>query len=150
MGIQEKSLLIRHPSVLRNLISMCLVIFSMTITSRSNHNHDFSFYFPIIWSIIIFMIFVFLLIRLFRVKNITIGDNFIISINKKKYDADQIRLVIIDGKRIGIKVFGKKLVPLDLYFTFKKEDAINGMEEIKWWAKRNNISIKYKFFWGWV
>jgi hypothetical protein len=146
----EKSFLIKHPSVVRNLISMCILIVSMTILFSSSHKHDFSFYFPIIWSILIFLIIVFLLNRLFIVKNITISDNYIISSSNKKYDTNQIRLVMIDGDRIGIKVIGKKLVPLDLYFTFRKDTTINGIEEIRKWAKRNEVPLKYKFFWGWI
>jgi hypothetical protein len=42
------------------------------------------------------------------------------------------------------------LVPLQLYFTFKKENTVNGMEEIREWAQRNNKPIRYKFFFGWI
>ncbi|MNW00995.1 hypothetical protein D3C71_1965660 [compost metagenome] len=83
-------------------------------------------------------------------KSITLGDNFIISLNKKRYDADEISSVFIDGERIGFKTVDKKLVPIQLYFTFKKENTVNGMNEIREWAQRNNKPIGYKFFFGWI
>jgi hypothetical protein len=53
--------------------------------------------------------------------------------------------VLIDGERIGIKI-----VPLNMYFTLKKGNTVNGVEEIREWAKRNSKPIKDKFFFGWI
>lgn len=137
---------------MKTLFAMCISEVSLIITMHisTNRTPDFLFFFPRIWFIFIFIIIIFLLYRFLSSKSITIGDNFIISLNKKRYDADEISSVFIDGKRIGIKTVDKKLVPLHLYFTFKKENTVNGMEEIREWAKRNNKPIRYKFFFGWI
>ncbi|MEK4344357.1 hypothetical protein [Paenibacillus sp. FSL P4-0184] len=152
MGFHETSLSIKYPNVMKTLIAMCFLEVSLIITMYNSTNRipDFLFFFPRIWFIFIFIIIIFLLYRLFSSKSITLGDNFIISLNKKRYDADEISSVFIDGKRIGIKTVDKKLVPLHLYFTFKKENTANGIEEIREWAKRNNKPIRYKFFFGWI
>ena len=137
---------------MKTLFAMCISEVSLIITMHisTNRTADFLFFFPRIWFIFIFIIIIFLLYRFLSSKSITIGDNFIISLNKKRYDADEISSVFIDGKRIGIKTVDKKLVPLHLYFTFKKENTANGIEEIREWAKRNNKPIRYKFFFGWI
>lgn len=137
---------------MRTLIAMCFLEVSLIITmyNSTNRTPDFLFFFPRIWFIFIFIIIIFSLYRLLSSKSITLGDNFIISLNKKRYDADEISSVFIDGKRIGIKTVDKKLVPLHLYFTFKKENTANGIEEIREWAQRNNKPIRYKFFFGWI
>ncbi|WP_339244911.1 hypothetical protein [Paenibacillus sp. FSL F4-0243] len=152
MGFHETSLSIKYPNVMMTLIAMCFLEVSLIITMYNSTNRipDFLFFFPRIWFIFIFIIIIFLLYRLLSSKSITLGDNFIISLNKKRYDADEISSVFIDGKRIGIKTVDKKLVPLHLYFTFKKENTANGIEEIREWAKRNNKPIRYKFFFGWI
>lgn len=152
MGFHETSLSIKYPNVMKTLIAMCFLEVSLIITmyNSTNRTPDFLFFFPRIWFIFIFIIIIFLLYRLLSSKSITLGDNFIISLNKKRYDADEISSVFIDGKRIGIKTVDKKLVPLHLYFTFKKENTANGIEEIREWAKRNNKPIRYKFFFGWI
>ncbi|MEK4291679.1 hypothetical protein [Paenibacillus sp. FSL R5-0914] len=152
MGFHETSLSIKYPNVMKTLIAMCFLEVSLIITMYNSTNRipDFLFFFPRIWFIFIFIIIIFSLYRLLSSKSITLGDNYIISLNKKRYDADEISSVFIDGKRIGIKTVDKKLVPLHLYFTFKKENTANGIEEIREWAKRNNKPIRYKFFFGWI
>lgn len=137
MGFHETSLSIKYPNVMKTLIAMCFLEVSLIITMYNSTNRipDFLFFFPRIWFIFIFIIIIFSLYRLLSSKSITLGDNYIISLNKKRYDADEISSVFIDGKRIGIKTVDKKLVPLHLYFTFKKENTANGIEEIREWAK---------------
>lgn len=152
MGFHETSLSIKYPNVMKTLIAMCFLEVSLIITVYNSTNRipDFLFFFPRIWFIFIFIIIIFLLYRLLSSKSITLGDNFIISLNKKRYDADEISSVFIDGERIGFKTVDKKLVPIQLYFTFKKENTVNGMNEIREWAQRNNKPIRYKFFFGWI
>ncbi|MNO40658.1 hypothetical protein D3C76_308130 [compost metagenome] len=152
MGFHETSFSIKFPNAMKTLIAMCFLevplIFSMY--NSTNRTPGFLLFFPRIWFIFIFIIIIFVLYRWLSSKSITIGDNYIISLNKKRYDADEISSVFIDGKRIGFKTVDKKLVPLQLYFTFKKENTVNGMEEIREWAQRNNKPIRYKFFFGWI
>jgi hypothetical protein len=152
LGFHETSLSIKYPNVMKTLIAMCFLEVSLIITMYNSTNRipDFLFFFPRIWFIFIFIIIIFLLYRLLSSKSITIGDNYIISLNKKRYDADEISSVFIDGERIGFKTVDKKLVPIQLYFTFKKENTVNGMNEIREWAQRNNKPIRYKFFFGWI
>ncbi|MEK3662549.1 hypothetical protein NSQ29_23590 [Paenibacillus sp. FSL F4-0236] len=152
MGFHETSLSIKYPNVMKTLIAMCFLEVSLIITMYNSTSRipDFLFFFPRIWFIFIFIIIIFSLYRLLSSKSITLGDNFIISLNKKRYDADEISSVFIDGERIGFKTVDKKLVPIQLYFTFKKENTVNGMNEIREWAQRNNKPIRYKFFFGWI
>ncbi|MEK5394848.1 hypothetical protein ACN6KS_03965 [Paenibacillus nitricinens] len=152
MGFHQTSFSIKYPNVMKTLIAMCFFEVSLIITmyNSTSRTSEFLFFFPRIWFIFIFIIIIFVLYRWISSKSITIGDNYIVSLNKKRYDADEISSVFIDGERIGFKTVDKKLVPIQLYFTFKKENTVNGMNEIKEWAQRNNKPIRYKFFFGWI
>jgi hypothetical protein len=148
MESPKKTIPIKHPRVLKQLVAIC-IIFGVLVSDLRSHN-VLLFYFSIVWGLLVLMVIIFLITRMIAIKSITIGNDYIISTNMKKYESVKIKSVVIDNERIGIIVTGKRLVPLDLYFTFKENAAINGMEEIKEWAKRNNKPIKYKFFFGWI
>jgi len=49
-------------------------------------------------------------------------------------------------KRIGFKVQGKRLVPMDLCFYFDKSQEIKGVEKLNEWTEQNKKEVKNKFF----
>ncbi|MNP78639.1 hypothetical protein D3C76_1763030 [compost metagenome] len=49
-------------------------------------------------------------------------------------------------RRIGIKLYGKRLVPIDLCFDFRRGQESAGVEAVHEWAARNDKEIKHKLF----
>ncbi len=90
---------------------------------------------------------IFLIRRLFFTKpSITLESDHVISTKHRKYDASQIECIYINYKRIGIKLYGKRLVPMDLCFYFQKNQETAGLQDIHEWAERNQKEVKHKFF----
>lgn len=48
------------------------------------------------------------------------GSDYVISTKNQKYEASQIQCIYMNYERIGIKLHGKWLVPMDLCFYFEK------------------------------
>lgn len=90
---------------------------------------------------------VFLLWRLFFTKpSITLDSDHVISTKHQRYDASQIECVYMNYRRIGIKLYGKRLVSMDLCFYFRRGQESAGVEAVHEWAARNDKEIKHKFF----
>lgn len=90
---------------------------------------------------------VFLIWRLFFTKpSITLESDHVISTKHQRYDASQIECVYMNYRRIGIKLYGKRLVPMDLCFYFRRGQESAGVEAVYEWAVRNDKEIKHKFF----
>ncbi|MGC5770785.1 hypothetical protein J4O75_00370 [Paenibacillus pabuli] len=90
---------------------------------------------------------VFLIWRLFFTKpSITLESDHVISTRNQRYDASQIECVYVNYRRIGIKLYGKRLVPMDLCFYFRRGQESAGVEAVHEWAARNDKEIKHKFF----
>lgn len=73
--------------------------------------------------------------------NITLGGDYIMSTSNKKYDVTDIKRIYFDRNRIGIKLYEKSLVPMELCFYFHKSQESIGESQLKEWAVRNNISV---------
>lgn len=85
--------------------------------------------------------------RLFFTKpSITLESDHVISTKHRKYDASQIECIYVNYKRIGIKLYGKRLVPMDLCFYFQRNQETEALEELHAWAARNHKDMKHKFF----
>ena len=85
--------------------------------------------------------------RVFSPKpSIALCEDYVISTKNKRYDASQIECVYMDYKRIGIKLYGRRLVPVDLCFYFESSQENAGLEELEEWAARNQKEVKNKFF----
>ncbi|WP_433751913.1 hypothetical protein [Paenibacillus amylolyticus] len=90
---------------------------------------------------------VFLIWRLFFTKpSITLESDHVISTTHKRYDASQIECIYVNYRRIGIKLYGKRLVPMDLCFYFQRGQESAGVEAVYEWAARNDKEIKHRFF----
>ncbi|WP_128100941.1 hypothetical protein [Paenibacillus sp. DCT19] len=90
---------------------------------------------------------VILIRRVFSPKpSITLCEDYVISTKNKRYDASQIECVYMTYKRIGIKLYGRRLVPSDLCFYFESSQENAGLEELEEWAARNQKEVKHKFF----
>lgn len=90
---------------------------------------------------------VFLIWRLFFTKpSITLESDHVISTKHQRYDASQIECIFMNYRRIGIKLYGKRLVPMDLCFYFRRGQESVGVEAVHKWAARNDKEIKHRFF----
>ncbi|TDL67693.1 hypothetical protein E2R58_00275 [Paenibacillus amylolyticus] len=90
---------------------------------------------------------VFLIWRLFFTKpSITLESDHVISMKHQRYDASQIECIYMNYRRIGIKLYGKRLVPMDLCFYFQRGQESAGAEAVHEWAARNDKEIKHKLF----
>ncbi|MEK3707056.1 hypothetical protein MKY87_23710 [Paenibacillus sp. FSL R7-0198] len=90
---------------------------------------------------------VFLIWRLFFTKpSITLESDHVISMKHQRYDASQIECIYMNYRRIGIKLYGKRLVPMDLCFYFQRGQESAGVEAVHGWAARNDKEIKHKLF----
>ncbi|WP_338542459.1 hypothetical protein [Paenibacillus tundrae] len=78
--------------------------------------------------------------------SVTLGEDYVISTKNKRYDASQIECVYMTYKRIGIKLYGRRLVPSDLCFYFESSQENAGLEELEEWTARNQKEVKHKFF----
>ncbi|MEK4052995.1 hypothetical protein MHB84_05025 [Paenibacillus sp. FSL F4-0087] len=104
-------------------------------------------YFLIVILTFIFGYIVFLLWRLFFTKpSITLESDHVISTKHQRYDASQIECIYMNYRRIGIKLYGKRLVPMDLCFYFQRGQESAGLEAVHEWAARNDKEIKHKLF----
>jgi hypothetical protein len=82
---------------------------------------------------------------------LSIVDNKIL-VKERIIHAEEIKVIMIMGyfrPTIGIKPYGKKVVPLHLCFRFaEKEDK--GNADLAIWAEANNVKIVYKDFMRWI
>ncbi|WP_221443806.1 hypothetical protein [Paenibacillus sp. JGP012] len=104
-------------------------------------------YFGLFLFVYILVYIVFLIRRvLFSKPNITLEADHVISTKLQKYDASQIECIYMNYRRIGFKLYGKRIVPMDLCFYFKRDQETAGVEAVHEWAARNDKEIKHKFF----
>ncbi|MBU5353919.1 hypothetical protein ACN9MH_07880 [Paenibacillus silvae] len=104
-------------------------------------------YFGLLLFVYILVYIVFLIRRvLFSKPNIALEADHVISMKNRRYDASQIECIYINYRRIGFKMYGKRIVLMDLCFYFKRDQETAGVEAVHEWAARNDKEIKYKFF----
>lgn len=86
---------------------------------------------------------VMLLMRILRKNNeLQIKENGI-QINHVEVPKQKIEKIIIQGyfvQSIGIKLYGKKFVSMNLHFRFKDNEEVS-IEELKQWASMNQIKV---------
>lgn len=105
-----------YPRAKLSILTMMLLEGCLLINFSINQNNIFTY-------LIVFMMFIALayiitiIKRLFFTKlSITLGTDYVISSNTKKYYSSQIECIYMSYKRIGFKLQGKRLVPMDLCF----------------------------------
>ncbi len=127
---------------------MIVVLFSRNVFYDENGVMKYIdlFFFVFILGYIIFLVG-----RIFFTKpSVMLDSDHIISTKIQKYDASQIECIYMNYRRIGFKLYGKRIVPMDLCFYFKGDQEIAGVEAVREWAARNDKEIKHKFFQSWV
>lgn len=104
-------------------------------------------YFTMAMMIFIFVYIIILIKRLFSTNpSITLGSDYVISTKNQKYEASQIECIYMNYDRIGIKLHGRRLVPMDLCFYFEQSQETAGIQGLNEWAARHKKVVKQKFF----
>lgn len=135
-----------YPRAVLNLICM-LVIEAMLFRNAIYDENGILKYSLIVILTFILGYIVFLIWRLFFTKpSITLESDHVISTKHQRYDASQIECIYVNYKRIGFKLYGKRLVPMDLCFYFQRNQETEGLEELHAWAARNHKDMKHKLF----
>lgn len=138
-----------YSRVKRNLITMTLLgIFCVFNFSISDERWSKIFY---AFLIIYIMIYIIVLLKmLFTKLTFTFGTDYVVSPKANKYDASQIKCIYMNYHRIGFKLHGRWLVPMDLCFYFDKNEEREGLLQLHQWAEHNKIEVKRKFFQTWT
>jgi hypothetical protein len=101
--------------------------------------------------ILVYLIAIGLLIsRIVKKNTITLGSDFLLVNGNEQIQKDHIKDVLIYGDRIGVRLTGKKIVPVRLCFKFTNSDRARGERELKRWAEENEKPIVYRFFMRWI
>lgn len=135
-----------YPRALFNIFVMVLLEGSLLFKMIFQRNQSLT-YLGVLVMLLILAYLIAMLIRLCSTNlSITLGADYVISSNHKKYEASQIMCIYKNYRRIGFKVYGKRLVPMDLYFYFDSNQETKGLKKLYEWAERNEIEVKNKFF----
>ncbi|MCQ6563290.1 hypothetical protein [Paenibacillus mendelii] len=103
------------------------------------------------------MIFIYLILLAIEICKLFIKPSVLVfhpeslSIRGRSIEANEIERIMVMGyfkPILGIKPFGKKMVPFKLCFRFVGA-AHTGIDELTRWAKQNNIAVINKRFMRW-
>lgn len=75
-----------------------------------------------------------------------------IRINRKEVSKEDIEKIIVDDsftQSIGIKRYGKRLIPMDLHFRFRNKKETN-LEELTVWARENGVEVTRGKIFRWI
>jgi len=132
------------------VISSILIIFSLLLLLRKDDLLSVIFVILLLLSILIQV--VILLKRILRKNNeLEITENTI-KVNHIEVPIQKIEKIIIEGyfaQSIGIKLYGRKLVSMDLHFSYKNNEETN-IEELKQWANMNRIKVTSGKIFRWI
>ena len=87
-----------------------------------------------------------LLKMLFTKLTFTYGTDYVVSSKGKKFEASQIKCIYMNNQRIGFKLHGRWLVPMELCFFFDKNEEREGLQQLHQWAEHNKLEVKRRFF----
>ena len=132
------------------MIYSILITFLLLLVLRKD---DFlSVFFVIILFLFSLLHVVMLLKKILRKSNeLEITENTI-KINHVEVPRQKIEKIIIQGyfvQSIGIKLYERKLVSMDLHFRFKNNEEVN-IEELKQWASMNKIKVTSGKIYRWI
>ncbi|MEC0090621.1 hypothetical protein [Paenibacillus macquariensis] len=132
------------------VISTILITFLLLLVLRKD---DFlSVFFAIILFLCILLQVVMLLKKILRKSNeLEITENTI-KINHIEVPIEKIEKIIIQGyfvQSIGIKLYGRKFISMDLHFRFNNNEDVN-IEELKQWASINRIKVTSGKIYRWI
>ena len=135
-----------YPRAILNIIGMILIE-GCLLTNLSINQDNLLTYFISFLMLIVLVYIIAIIKRMFFTKlSITLGTDYVISSNGKKYESSRIECIYMSYKRIGFKVQGKRLVPMDMCFYFDKSQEIKGLKKLNEWAEHNKKEVKNKFF----
>lgn len=75
-----------------------------------------------------------------------------VSLNGRTLQAEELRVIMKMGyvwPVIGIKPYGKRIVPVPFCFRFAK-DGKQGLEDLEKWAEDNGVKMVHKAFTRWL
>ncbi|OAB39785.1 hypothetical protein [Paenibacillus glacialis] len=134
-----------YPRAKLNILTMML--FEGCLLTISINQDNLLTYFISFLMLIVLVYIIAIIKRMFFTKlSITLETDYVISSNGKKYESSRIESIYMSYKRIGSKVQGKRLVPMDLCFYFDKSQEMKGLEKLNEWAEHNKKEVKNKFF----
>lgn len=145
---------IKTPLAGRTILSIVVVILIqilMLMDSFRNqaHPHNLTRYFMIIWIVVCTAILVFLILNALRkAADIKWGAGLLL-IRNEAIPANKIQSIHIDGSLVGIKLKGKRIVPLRLCFKFI-DHREQSMKQLGRWAEENGIKLDYGLFMKWM
>ncbi|MEO3944263.1 hypothetical protein [Gorillibacterium sp. CAU 1737] len=87
--------------------------------------------------------------RILAKRQIRLGETHMISTRAKRYEASQLEAIYMTPFKIGVKVKGKRLVPMDLCFYFDNDHEFLGKQALRAWAKQNGIPVSNQSFVMW-
>lgn len=144
----EKTYVVRHPGFIKFMLLMSFLL--ITMDWELIRGDSFLTVFQMVWSLFILTGMGIMTIRRFSKNAVSFHDHEITRNDKRTFDAARVQSVFLHGNRIGMKLKGRKIVPLDLYFTFPQSNRNDGMKELQNWAARNGIAVQYRFFTSWI
>ncbi|WP_019911669.1 hypothetical protein [Paenibacillus sp. HW567] len=145
---------IKTPLAVRSISTITLVIIIQIVTLVDNlrnqfHPHITLRYFMIFWVAVCTAILAFLLWNALRkTAEIKWGEGLLL-IRNENIPAGMIQSIHIDGSLVGIKLSGKRIVPLRLCFRFI-DDREQSMKQLGRWAMENGIKLDYGLFLKWM
>ncbi|PYY26211.1 Uncharacterized protein PIL02S_05601 [Paenibacillus illinoisensis] len=134
-----------YSRVKRNLITMTLLeIYFFVSLNRSDER--WSTIFLAFFTIYVLTYIIVLLKMLFTKLTFTFGTDYVVSSKGKKFEASQIKCIYMNNQRIGFKLHGRWLVPMELCFFFDKNEEREGLQQLHQWAEHNKLEVKRRFF----
>ncbi|CAM3491622.1 hypothetical protein PALU110988_25235 [Paenibacillus lupini] len=146
---------VKNPSGIKMIICMTVVLMYWLYRLVDLYHEKASierFSYPIIILLLYLIPTVLILYRTTRKPTeLSIVDNKIL-VKGRTIHAEEIKVIMIMGyfrPTIGIKPYGKKVVPLNLCFRFA-ENEDKGNADLAIWAETNNVKIVNKDFMRWI
>ncbi|OEH86841.1 hypothetical protein BHU72_00820 [Desulfuribacillus stibiiarsenatis] len=142
---EEVKFRVIHPRLVVQIITTSISGIIIFINSGKDS------YINIVFLLLIIFYIGFLIRRKYFTKlSLTLGLNYIVTNKGEKYDSSQIEVIYIALDRVGFKLTGASIIPIDLHISFPIEIERQAMNSIREWAMRNNKQIIIKRFISWL
>lgn len=79
-------------------------------------------------------------------------DEGTLSLNGRSLQAEDIQVIMkmgYIGPLVGLKPYGKRVVPVPLCFRFARNEE-QGLDDLLQWAKAHEVTVTEKFFFRWL
>lgn len=145
--------LVRNPRGIELIIAMSAVSINLWIGIRSM-DEDLAVLKMISWGWLLLCV-IFLLVTVYRIlqrpTELRLEEGRV-RLKGRILQAEDIRVIMIRGyfsPLIGIKPYGKRIVPVPFCFRFAR-DQDHGHDDLIKWAKDNEVKLVYKRFIRWL